>query len=1650
MQFKGRGHSETAAAWRLQQQLANLKAACLAAPGQELLPLGLARELGQAVATLCTGDGGRCRASRDGSGANSGSGREAPPGPGAELHAAAACIQSAAARHGGSAFAVSLMHAHLFLAWDEVQHALHVTGSSTDGSSIDGCSEGDRGTGSDISSNSSASEHESGEEEHCNLASDSSVGANGSSSDGGHLLAARDATGPAAGWRLSAYQYGGLLTALGWHELLIDMMLWLPGPEPAPLQARLLRALARGAPAAAARAMRILAPATGAGGRWDRPPCAWWAALLMGLSAETLCEEPPPGEDCCTLLAQLAAAAAWGLAAPAHKGGGGPLTPGHAAPVAVAAAALELLEPLLGAWQAGLAATAAPGGSGSSSVDASQVLSEVAQSLEGLQPLLQAQVAVWTKARHEAGPGGGATAAATAAGRDSLSAATLIHANTRIMLCLMAWRPVLASGAANGCATAGSTAVGDGCGEQVEQQQRRGAWEMLLRSPAQPEAVWHSENGGGPWAPLLAPRGGRVSAPKCEDAAVAAATRAPGQAHGGSDGSSHASRSALIASVLAQARPQAQDSQRPAGKPCSMMPAPLAPLLRMPAALAAAAAAGGGAAGKGPTSDPSPAAQHCLALACAWLTPGATSWWQLPRLPSVVAAAGADAFAPGRLLAALLEMLAHVCASGGGDGAQDLGPGGSEEGERGHEGPRLDPAAARALLVALSVAVGSHVAAPEQQAALLAVAAKQAPRAALAARPLAVLQERIARGGVDGGGDTPGPFARSTEAALVAVSNRLISRDADGQEVVPSSGERARVAAEVARALLPHALLSPGLVLRRLLQDGIKHRCVRFAHLGSLRSRQHACGQALQHITGPYTCTLLLFPLSQGNPRDLIKPPPLACKPHSPPLPRAQQPVIVQLLGALRPLCLTAPGGPSAPSHLLRQLRTELLGGAGSRPAGGHAAAGRAAAAPPASGAERAAAAELVSRLLAARLLDGGQARTQLVIAPLQQVWDDWAAGDGGGWDRGGLRMLLELAGLLLNGSGSAAGLAADAAPGAQGAVAAAGPGACLAAKQAWAMALGLSAAAEQLRCGLGGSVGIEAPDYAGLAQAEQLLGVLAAAAECTAAAASPAAGVAAAVGRAPWRAADSGGKEGVSPGEAAVALSALPWARRMVLLPLIEATSAHSVAPGEANTGGGDSSSGGGIWSSVLPPAWREVEALLRPDLRIAAGNDNATSTATAVHVLQQALAFAASNDAQADMFAAEAAVMGASSGDSRRRALQTGVAAPGKRVAAARSSGLARPIAADLAAAVLSLPGDALRRGLLLATAELMAAATDAAGQRVLLVALPAVLATRAAPAPARALAPQQPQPCQVVQGLRPSQAVLAYAAAMELACRAALTFLAHSRWARAAAPAARQQVAEQCFRHISSLAVHSMVAGTGPAEVPQPQQRGRRRQHQQHQQHQQQEVEVEGEGEGEGEGDDEKAGPARMQAAASLQAAQVALRECCRLAALLEGRYDAGPLRPLLLRLLGEVCQPTVVQERAAVAQPEDSTAAQPTGSAAQQAQSAAGHPADGASGLAALRVACTGESLEALLAWAGRQVALLPAGQRALLLPAMVHMAAAAAAAAGAVRRGVGGSGEDAASALYNEVEAVVEVAIEAAASAAPPGQLACWELAPVQL
>lgn len=784
---------------------------------------------------------------------------------------------------------------------------------------------------------------------------------------------------------------------------------------------------------------------------------------------------------------------------------------------------------------------------------------------------------------------------------------------------------------------------------------------------------------------------------------------------------------------------------------------------------------------------------------------------------------------------------------------------------------------------------------------------------------------------------------------------------------------------------------------------------------------------------------------------------------------------------------------------------------------------------------ERAAAVELIEGLIRCKLVAKQQAVQQLVATPLQQLWDesgsgggngdDGSGGGGGGssasWDAPRLRMLLDLSDSLLVGglqqslSGSAKSVGRSHRPAAASPQALQPGWALLRPADWWCVALGLSAAVEQLGGGAAGGGRRQQVDLVGVAQAQKVREVLVGAA---AGAVAPPLGVRLPLGAAAKAPATAGG---LSLGMLVEGLADLPWAHRLALLPLVEAVhrcSGVSVAAGGATPckerplsprqpqGSQPVSqleeqqqSGVVIEERQGDRAlWQHAQELLQP---AAVADPTAGSPAggqgVAVELLRQLLAFAASSEQHAMLLARAHqntpagascsgssgtasslnAVYGGGGGDNMQR---TGTFAKGGEgdVREDLVSSVADRIAMGLAAAAKQVPGDLLRRALLLALGEFLPFATEACAGRVLFKLLPELLACRVALAASTGSCEephhlQHQQRCQQQQQQQapdrqqqqkqqtqdPQQQqqqryrkeqyaaedpltahhkqqtqdqqqqqqnptlndpqLLALSAAVQLTCRAVYVILALGRWARNAPPEARQQAADQCFRHVNALALHTLQQAAQPA------------------------------------------------GAAAHGMARVCLRECCRLVAALRGLCDVGAMQALLLRLVSDICRVPLavieqqqqqqaevvveegqeqreqgVREQEGQPQPQKSDQQQQSlpleaeeGSAAhgqpqqqEQQQMAAGQAArsrltasPGPLQLSQVMVAPIGQPFDQLLTWTVQQVELVPGSQRALLLPALVHVASGAAA---KVARG----GFEVAEKLQEEVEELVEKVI----------------------
>jgi hypothetical protein len=640
----------------------------------------------------------------------------------------------------------------------------------------------------------------------------------------------------------------------------------------------------------------------------------------------------------------------------------------------------------------------------------------------------------------------------------------------------------------------------------------------------------------------------------------------------------------------------------------------------------------------------------------------------------------------------------------------------------------------------------------------------------------------------------------------------------------------------------------------------------------------------------------------------------------------------------------------NAPSRLLRELQGVLYAGS---------AVGTPEAAHPATDVERAAARRLVERLIDARLVEGGQAAFHLAMAPLALLWEAWqgsqASRDGGqaqcssgsGVDVGGGSDDSNSNGNWFGRSQLRALVEiaelllinySDAAP--------------CDAPHRWAAALGLCAAAELLQgprssCGtsISRTTGADArvvPDFPGLAQAERTLTALVS----TACNSLTAAGMGHGAAFAPAR-----------------ELAVLPWERRLALLPLIEAGAAGAWETGIERQ----------RWESLVEPPVAAYQSSTCSG--IDSGSTN-SSVAEAVGVVRLSLAFAASSDEHAQLLSGCFGQSDPPCSDSS-------------------GSSLAPGTAAELALAVARLPGTALRPALMLAVAELLPFATEAVARRVLAVALPAMLAARTAPATLQGRLGQQ-----LPEETETDRAALVVSAIVQLTCRAVFVFHVHSQWARSAAAVAHRQVAQQLFRHVSTLILHLLRHPTAEA--------------------------------GEEAGGAEKQERHRQRQSARLRVVQLCLAECCDLLASLQVGVDGSTaLQPLLLQLIADIAQPGVVEldrrEPAAPAKgwPGTGTRGATAGPASTDAWVGQGLGTPGALSLEDAVVACTGEPFGELLAWAAAELGRLPCTQQ--LLPALAHMGAAAAA---SMARGPGE--EIAASSLREQAEAAVEAAAARAA------------------
>jgi hypothetical protein len=266
---------------------------------------------------------------------------------------------------------------------------------------------------------------------------------------------------------------------------------------------------------------------------------------------------------------------------------------------------------------------------------------------------------------------------------------------------------------------------------------------------------------------------------------------------------------------------------------------------------------------------------------------------------------------------------------------------------------------------------------------------------------------------------------------------------------------------------------------------------------------------------------------------------------------------------------------------------------------------------------------------------------------------------------------------------------------------------------------------------------------------------------------------------------------------------------------------------------------------------------------------------------------------------------------------------------------AGVATAVTSALAAAARSQLGSPaqLKRGLTLALGQFLPWAAEHEAARVLLRLVPVLLLQASTTAQCERQALQE-----------------AWAADMQLACKAAVLFLVHGKWPQqqqqdvtAAAPVpqaagseaqARQLAAEQCFRHVSGLAVHVMQqvlprlasSSGGKAAAP-------------------------------------------SSAAAELQLLQSCTQEVCGLVKALSPQYDCGALSAVLLQLLLRL-------------------AGFISAEAAAQGHQEAGEAAVGSSWARLLIDGAT--SVSGLLDWVAARLAQLPDAMRGMLGPGVVHV------------------------------------------------------------
>lgn len=257
-------------------------------------------------------------------------------------------------------------------------------------------------------------------------------------------------------------------------------------------------------------------------------------------------------------------------------------------------------------------------------------------------------------------------------------------------------------------------------------------------------------------------------------------------------------------------------------------------------------------------------ADHIAALVLAWLTPGAVCWWARVA-PTVVHLAGPDVYHPANMTAVLLDMLLHCqrqCQLQGCDVDADA-VAGSQQFLNGWGELSFMPGLPH-VLVSMLGAVAAQVVDRQQQLALLnAVYAtttgydtqtQHSPVVGQCGLSSVSLGHGVDNAGSDGQGQaslqahhtwpaleanqlfcsfqrlhewlsSKVDMVASASRLLVSISNQMSARDDSGELVVLTKVQQADLIADMAKALLPCALLYPHHVISRLLMDGIHHRC---------------------------------------------------------------------------------------------------------------------------------------------------------------------------------------------------------------------------------------------------------------------------------------------------------------------------------------------------------------------------------------------------------------------------------------------------------------------------------------------------------------------------------------------------------------------------------------------------------------------------------------------------------------------------------------------------------------------------------------------------------------------------------------------------------------------------------------------------------